>query len=78
MTYKEPEAKGVINFPELSVLLPVHLICKNDYLKYLPVNQEAHNLTSLHQVKNTEHVAWCSHIQHNKERKDAASKDRQR
>ena len=35
------------------------------------MNQEAHDLTSLHQVKGAEHVAQCSHIQHKIE-KDAA------
>jgi len=50
-------------------------ICRSDYLKFLPVNQETHDLTSLHQVKGAEHVAQCSLIQHKIE-KGAASKDK--
>jgi len=41
------------------------------------MNQETHNLTSLHQVKGAEHVAQHSHIQHKIE-EGAALKDRQR
>jgi len=73
---KRAKGQGHHRLPK-AILLPVHPICRSDYLKFFPVNQEAHDLTSLHQVKGAEHVAQYSHIQHKIE-KGAASKDRQR